>query len=107
MSRSVDAVSLVRRLVFPSYRDVSRPRPLDLLLCSTKTVSPHCLTKVLYPGRPSALPTSALLRTPGAPMPDHSESIEVAAAPATVYALITDLPRMGEWSPECTRVTWR
>ncbi|GAB3829219.1 SRPBCC family protein [Kribbella italica] len=40
-------------------------------------------------------------------MPDHSESIQVATAPAAVYALITDLPRMSEWSPECTRVTWR
>ncbi|MDX6293949.1 MAG: hypothetical protein QOH50_3024 [Kribbellaceae bacterium] len=23
-----------------------------------------------------------------------------------LYALVSDLPRMGEWSPECTRVSW-
>ncbi len=40
-------------------------------------------------------------------MPDLSESIQIAADPATVYALVADLPRMGEWSPECTGVTWR
>lgn len=40
-------------------------------------------------------------------MPDLSESIQVTASPAAVYALITDLPRMREWSPECTGVTWR
>jgi len=36
-----------------------------------------------------------------------SESIEVDAAPEAVYALVSDLPRMGSWSPECTGVTWR
>jgi Polyketide cyclase / dehydrase and lipid transport len=36
-----------------------------------------------------------------------SESIEVDAAPEAVYALVSDLPRMGAWSPECTGVTWR
>ncbi|MGC4941753.1 SRPBCC family protein [Kribbella sp. DT2] len=40
-------------------------------------------------------------------MPDLSESIAVSAPAADLYALISDLPRMGEWSPECTRVTWR
>jgi hypothetical protein len=40
-------------------------------------------------------------------MPDLSESIQVSADPAAVYALVADLPRMGEWSPECTGVTWR
>jgi hypothetical protein len=39
-------------------------------------------------------------------MPDLTESISVAASPATLYSLVSDLPRMGEWSPECTRVTW-
>ncbi|WP_328998217.1 SRPBCC family protein [Kribbella sp. NBC_00709] len=39
-------------------------------------------------------------------MPDLTESIEVAASPATLYSLVADLPRMREWSPECTRVTW-
>jgi hypothetical protein len=36
-----------------------------------------------------------------------SESVEVDAAPEAVYALVSDLPRMGSWSPECTGVTWR
>src|SRR3954451_11428925 len=26
--------------------------------------------------------------------------------PATLYSLVSDLPRTGEWSPECTKVTW-
>jgi hypothetical protein len=30
----------------------------------------------------------------------------VGAAPAAVYDLVADLPRMGEWSPECQRVEW-
>ena len=30
----------------------------------------------------------------------------VAAPPETVYALVADLPRMGEWSPECQQVEW-
>ena len=30
----------------------------------------------------------------------HREaSIEINASPETVYALVSDLPRMGEWSP--------
>jgi hypothetical protein len=36
-----------------------------------------------------------------------SESVEVDAAPEAVYALVSDLRRMGSWSPECTGVTWR
>jgi hypothetical protein len=39
-------------------------------------------------------------------MPDLTESITVKASPAALYALVSDLPRMSEWSPECTRVTW-
>jgi uncharacterized protein YndB with AHSA1/START domain len=30
----------------------------------------------------------------------------IQAPPQTVYALVADLPRMGEWSPETTGVTW-
>jgi hypothetical protein len=31
----------------------------------------------------------------------HREaSIEINASPDAVYALVSDLPRMGEWSPE-------
>jgi uncharacterized protein YndB with AHSA1/START domain len=33
-------------------------------------------------------------------------SIEIAATPERVYRLITDITRMGEWSPECYRCTW-
>jgi hypothetical protein len=40
-------------------------------------------------------------------MPDLTDSIEVAASPDAVYNLLSDLPRMGCWSPECTGVTWR
>jgi hypothetical protein len=39
-------------------------------------------------------------------MADLTESIPVQAPAATVYALVSDLPRMRDWSPECTRVTW-
>jgi hypothetical protein len=33
-------------------------------------------------------------------------SIEVAALPEVVYLLVSDVTRMGEWSPECYRCTW-
>jgi polyketide cyclase/dehydrase/lipid transport protein len=33
-------------------------------------------------------------------------SIRVAAEPEAVYHLVSDLPRMGEWSPECYRCQW-
>jgi uncharacterized protein YndB with AHSA1/START domain len=33
-------------------------------------------------------------------------SIEVAAPPEVVYLLVSDVTRMGEWSPECYRCTW-
>lgn len=29
------------------------------------------------------------------------------ASPDAVYDLVADLSRMGEWSPECERVSWR
>ena len=40
-------------------------------------------------------------------MADVRESLAVAAPADAVYNLVADLPRMGEWSPECERVTWR
>jgi Polyketide cyclase / dehydrase and lipid transport len=40
-------------------------------------------------------------------MADLRESLTVAAPADLVYDLIADLPRMGEWSPECERATWR
>lgn len=33
-------------------------------------------------------------------------SVHVDAAPEQVWELVSDLPRMGEWSPECYRCTW-
>jgi uncharacterized protein YndB with AHSA1/START domain len=35
-----------------------------------------------------------------------SVSVDVAASPETVWSLLSDLSRMGEWSPECTGVKW-
>lgn len=32
------------------------------------------------------------------------ESIEIAAPPATVWEIISDLKRMGEWSPQCRKM---
>ena len=32
--------------------------------------------------------------------------IVVGAPPERIYELVADLPRMGEWSPECQRVEW-
>jgi uncharacterized protein YndB with AHSA1/START domain len=34
-------------------------------------------------------------------------SIDIDASPETVYALVSDLPSMGRWSPECYRCDWR
>ncbi len=34
------------------------------------------------------------------------EQTVVAASPQCVYDLVADMPRMGEWSPECQRVEW-
>lgn len=36
-----------------------------------------------------------------------SGSIAIAAEPKTVFGLVTDLPRMGEWSPENTGGAWQ
>ena len=35
-----------------------------------------------------------------------SHQIVVKATPELVYDLVADLPRMGEWSPECNGVEW-
>jgi uncharacterized protein YndB with AHSA1/START domain len=35
-----------------------------------------------------------------------SVSIDIAAPPETVYALVSDITRMGEWSPECRACRW-
>jgi uncharacterized protein YndB with AHSA1/START domain len=38
---------------------------------------------------------------------DHDElSIDIAASPEAAYALVSDINRMGEWSPECRACSW-
>lgn len=39
-------------------------------------------------------------------MSDESVSREIAASPETVWAMVSDLPRMGEWSGENVGGTW-
>jgi Polyketide cyclase / dehydrase and lipid transport len=34
------------------------------------------------------------------------EHTTIAASPRSIYDLVADLPRMGEWSPECQKVLW-
>lgn len=41
-----------------------------------------------------------------APTTDNAQ-VEIAASPDAVYALIADVTRMGEWSPECHTCVWR
>jgi hypothetical protein len=36
----------------------------------------------------------------------HSESIVVARSPEDLYDLVSDVPRMGEWSPICKACWW-
>lgn len=36
-----------------------------------------------------------------------SVSLEINADANDLYALVSDLPRIGEWSPECERVEWQ
>ncbi|MEI2730765.1 MAG: SRPBCC family protein [Dermatophilaceae bacterium] len=40
-------------------------------------------------------------------MADLRDTIHIDAPADLVYAMVSDLTRMGEWSPECDRVTWR
>ena len=35
-----------------------------------------------------------------------SVSIDVGASPEIIWGLVSDLARMGDWSPECTGVKW-
>lgn len=37
---------------------------------------------------------------------EDSRETVVSAAPERIYGLVADLPRMGEWSPECLSVEW-
>ncbi|MEU8251426.1 SRPBCC family protein [Nonomuraea sp. NPDC048916] len=38
--------------------------------------------------------------------PSASASIEIAASPERVYALVTDLSGIGNWNAECLRARW-
>ena len=40
-------------------------------------------------------------------MADLRDTIHIDAPAPLVYDLVSDLTRMGEWSPECERVSWR
>src|SRR6476659_1490178 len=42
----------------------------------------------------------------GKRIPHDEVSTEIAATPDHVYALVSDITRMGEWSPECVRCSW-
>ncbi len=35
-----------------------------------------------------------------------SQSIVIEASAGPIYELVADLPRMGDWSPECRQVEW-
>jgi hypothetical protein len=35
-----------------------------------------------------------------------SVQLDIEADADTLYRMVSDLPRIGEWSPECERVTW-
>jgi len=37
----------------------------------------------------------------------HTETITIAASPEAVYDLVSDVTRMGEWSPVCTGGAWK
>lgn len=38
--------------------------------------------------------------------PDDTAEITIAAPPSEVWAMVSDVTRMGEWSPECHRCVW-
>ena len=46
------------------------------------------------------------MQTPSVTLAAHEASIEIAASPETVYDLVSDVTRMGEWSPESTGAEW-
>lgn len=39
-------------------------------------------------------------------IPHDEVSTEIAASPEAVYALVSDISRMGEWSPETVKAVW-
>jgi len=38
--------------------------------------------------------------------PHDSVTVDISATPERVYELVSDITRMGEWSPECIRCSW-
>jgi hypothetical protein len=46
------------------------------------------------------------MRAPEDAIHSQHASIEIDATPAAVYALVSDITRMGEWSPEATGGRW-
>src|SRR6476620_11117099 len=38
--------------------------------------------------------------------PHDSVTVEMTAPPEHVYTLVSDITRMGEWSPECIKCAW-
>ena len=39
-------------------------------------------------------------------LPTHAASVTIARPPEVVYAMVTDVTRMGEWSPVCKACWW-
>ena len=37
---------------------------------------------------------------------EDSDQMVIGTTPERIYDLVADMPRMGEWSPECQRVEW-
>ena len=46
------------------------------------------------------------MQPPDDTIASESASVEIAAAPDVVYALVSDITRMGEWSPEAVGGAW-
>lgn len=79
-------------------------RVVQTQLPDTSHIEPAHQTRLdrpLTPANGDAVPA----HTP-APTPTAAATTTVAASPETVYRLVTDLPRMGEWSPENTGGRW-
>jgi Polyketide cyclase / dehydrase and lipid transport len=65
------------------------PRPM-----AVPTVPPSLATQPTKRGQALTTATTGQAR------------VEIDAAPLTVYQLISDITRMGDWSPECYRCEW-
>ena len=57
-------------------------------------------------GRPQTQPYSDAMKPPADAVAVKEASIEIAAPPEVVYGLVSDLPRMGEWSSENVGGEW-